>query len=428
MGLDPAPRTILHVDMDAFYAAVEVLYDPGRAGQPVIVGGTGRRGVVASCSYQARAYGIRSAMPSGQARRLCPHAVFLAGRYARYAEVSQQLHAIFRDYTPLVEGISLDEAFLDVTGGCRLFGPAPEIAAAIRTRVASEVGLPCSVGVAPVKFLAKLASEAAKPRASLRGVVAGAGVVVIEPGQELRFLHPLPIESLWGVGPATAARLRRLGVTNVGELAAVPADVLEAAVGRAHGSHLGRLAHGIDDRSVEPDREVKSVSHEETYPVDRYDRRELGDEIVRMADSVASRMRRAGVVGRTVTVKVRFGDFVTRTRSWTHPDALSDGPPIASMATALLDAVDLSPGVRLLGVGVSNLTPAGSEPAEQLRLNLNGERRPEGGSVQARQRASGAVDAVRERFGDAAVGPATLLGPGGRRVKRSGDTQWGPDQ
>ena len=426
MGLDPAPRTILHVDMDAFYAAVEVLDDPGLAGQPVIVGGTGRRGVVASCSYQARVYGIRSAMPSGQARRLCPHAVFLAGRFSRYAEVSHHLHLIFREYTPLVEGISLDEAFLDVTGGLRLFGPATEIAAALRTRVATEVGLACSVGVAPVKFLAKLASEAAKPRATLQGIVAGAGVVVVEPGQELQFLHPLSIESLWGVGPATATRLRRLGVTTVGELAAVPADVLEAAVGQAHGGHLGRLARGIDDRSVEPDREVKSVSHEETYPVDRYDRRELGDEIVRMADSVASRMRRAGVVGRTVTIKVRFGDFVTRTRSRTDPDVRADGPTIASMAMALLEAVDLSPGIRLLGVGVSNLTPAGTEPLEQMRLDLDPASPPERGSAQSRQRASGAVDAVRARFGDSAVGPATLLGPAGLRLKRSGDTQWGP--
>jgi DNA polymerase-4 len=427
-GLDPPPKTILHVDMDAFYAAVEVLDDPSLAGKPVIVGGTGRRGVVASCSYQARAYGIRSAMPSGQARRLCPHAVFLAGRHSRYAEVSDRIHVIFREYTPLVEGISLDEAFLDVTGAMRLFGPAPEIAGAIRGRVATEVGLACSVGVAPVKFLAKLASEAAKPRASLGGVVAGAGVVVIKPGEELPFLHPLAIESLWGVGPSTAARLRRLGVTTVGELAAVPAEVLEAAVGHAHGSHLGRLAHGIDDRSVEPDREVKSVSHEETYPVDCFDRGELGDEIVRMADSVASRMRRAGVVGRTVTLKVRFGDFVTRTRSRSQAEGRGDGPSIASVALALLDAVDISPGVRLLGVGVSNLAPAGAEPAEQMSLDLDATGQPAGGSVQSRRRASGAVDAVRERFGHSAVGPATLLGPGGLRVKRPGDTQWGPDR
>ena len=317
----------------------------------------------------------------------------------------RRIHVIFREYTPLVEGISLDEAFLDVTGATRLFGPATEIAAAIRARVATELGLACSVGVAPVKFLAKLASEAAKPRASLRGVVAGAGVVVVEPGQELRFLHPLPIESLWGVGPATAARLRRLGVTTVGELAAVPADVLEAAVGRAHGSHLGRLAHGIDERSVEPDREVKSVSHEETYPVDRYDRRELGEEIVRMADSVASRMRRAGVVGRTVTLKVRFGDFVTRTRSRSHPESFSDGP---------VDRVDGHRSPRR-GRREPGRTAAGCR-----RLESHHRRRRAGGADAPRPRRPGRPEAARCSHGDAPLGPWTRCGSG------SGMPRWAP--
>ena len=428
--LDPAARSILHVDMDAFYAAVEVLDDPTLAGRPVIVGGTGRRGVVASCSYQARAYGVRSAMPSARARQLCPHAVFLAGRFGRYAEVSRSIHAVFAAYTPLVEGISLDEAFLDVTGSVRLFGPAERIAFEIRERIGAEPGLACSVGVAPVKFLAKLASEAAKPRADLRGTEPGAGVMVIRPGEELAFLHPLPIESLWGVGPATATRLRRLGVTTVGELAAVPQESVEGVLGRAHGAHLAQLARGVDDRAVEPDREVKSVSHEETYPVDRFERGELQDEVVRMADSVASRLRRAGLVGRTVTLKLRYGDFVTLTRSRTSPAHLSEGPPIATLAGRLLDDVDLSPGVRLLGVGVSNLTGIGDEPAEQMRLDFDA-RAPAGGpglprSPKSWRHASGAVDAVRDRFGDGAVGPATLLGPGGVRVKRPGDTQWGP--
>jgi len=430
-----AARSILHVDMDAFYAAVEVLDDPSLGGKPLIVGGTGGRGVVASCSYEARAYGIRSAMPSARARHLCPHAVFVSGRHGRYAEVSRDIHAVFEHYTPLVEGISLDEAFLDVTGAEGLFGPAEQIAAAIRGRIKTELGLDCSVGVAPVKFLAKLASEAAKPTAHLRGVVAGPGVVVIRPGQELRFLHPLPIEALWGVGPATAARLRRLGVTTVGELADVPQGVVEGAVGRAHGSHLAQLARGYDDRPVEPDREIKSVSHEETYPVDLYDRGELNAEVVRMADAVATRLRRAGLVGRTVTLKVRFGDFVTRTRSHTSPTGLSEGPSIASIARVLLDAVEVSPGVRLLGVGVSNLAATGPAPSEQLTLDLDAstakDRSPSvGGRDQTAPRtwreASGAVEAVRQRFGDGSVGPATLLGQAGLRVKRPGDTQWGP--
>jgi DNA polymerase-4 len=417
--------------MDAFYAAVEVLDNPTLKGRPLIVGGTGRRGVVASCSYEARAYGVRSAMPSARARQLCPHASFAAGRFDRYAEVSRCIHAIFEEYTPLVEGISLDEAFLDVTGSERLFGVGPDIAAEIRRRTATELGLACSVGVAPVKFLAKLASEAAKPRATLAGVVPGPGVVVIEPGQELAFLHPLPIESLWGVGPATSARLRRLGVTSVGALAGVPPDVLEGAVGRAHGRHLGQLARGIDDRAVEPNREIKSVSHEETYAVDVFDRTELGLEIVRMADSVAGRMRRAGLVGRTVSLKVRYGDFVTLTRARTNPTGLDDGPSIVSIAAALLDAVDVSPGVRLLGVGVTNLTRVGADAAEQMRLDLGAGAAPgAGGAAPAPgqwHQASGAVDAIRDRFGEEAVGPAALLESDGLRLKRAGDTQWGPD-
>jgi DNA polymerase-4 len=425
-------RSILHVDMDAFYAAVEVLDDPALKGKPLIVGGTGRRGVVASCSYEARTYGVRSAMPSGQARRLCGHAVFLAPRFERYAQVSSSIHSIFGEYTPLVEGIALDEAFLDVTGSQRLFGPAPDIAVAIRGRVAAELNLACSVGVAPVKFLAKLASEAAKPRATPGAITAGAGVVVVEPGQELTFLHPMPIESLWGVGPATAGRLRRLGVTTVGDLATVPTSVLEATVGGAHGRHLAQLAQGIDDRAVEPNREVKSVSHEETYPVDVFDRGELGQEIVRMADAVASRMRRAGLVGRTVGVKIRYGDFATLTRSRTVPSGLAEGPSIAAIAGSLLDAVDVSPGVRLLGVGVSNLSPANQATVEQMSLEL--EASPvRGGTADTPseqfdswRQTSGAVDAIRGRFGDEAVGPARRVGNSGLRLKRPGDTQWGP--
>lgn len=416
--------SILHVDMDAFYASVEALDDPALAGRPLIVGGAGARGVVASCSYEARAYGVRSAMPSSRARRLCPQAIFVSGRYDRYSEVSREIHRVFESYTPLVEGISLDEAFLDVTGATRLFGPAHDIARSIRDRIRDELGLGCSVGVAPVKFLAKLASEAAKPTASLRGVVAGPGVFVIEPGRELEFLHPLPIEALWGVGPATAARLRRLGVTKVGDLAALPAETVTSSVGKAHGQHLYLLSKGIDDRRVVPDREVKSISHEETYAVDRDDRDGLHAEIIRMSDAVASRMRRADLVGRTVSIKVRYGDFRTITRSRTSREPLFDAPSVAAHANELLDSLELGDGIRLLGVSVSGLSGQGHQSAgAQLSFDLEGEP----GHVRPSWRdATEAVDAVRERFGDASVGPATLVGPGGIRVKRQGDTQWGP--
>lgn len=410
-------RTILHVDMDAFYAAVEVLADPTLAGRPVIVGGAGPRGVVASCSYEARAFGVHSAMPSVQARRLCPNAVFLAGRYDTYAETSRRLHEIFNRWTPLVEGISLDEAFLDVTGARRLLGTGPEIASALRETVRAELGLSCSVGVAPSKFLAKLASKAAKPRARRDGIEPGAGVVIVAAGEELEFLHPLPVWALWGVGPATRARLERFGVRTVADLAALPLPTLIGALGTAAGRQLHELSWARDPRPVEPHRPLKSVGHEETYPRDHHDAGLLAREIVRMADAVASRLRAAATAGRTVQLKVRFGDFTTVTRARTLDRPLDTGPEIAAVATALLAQVDVGPGVRLLGVSVSGLAGAGDATARQLTLDEAGERWSE---------ASGAIDAIRARFGAAAVGPASLAGPGGVRVKRPGDTQWGP--
>ncbi len=464
-------RWILHVDMDAFFASVEALDDPNLRGRPLIVGGAGRRGVVASCSYEARVYGVRSAMPSGQARRLCPGAVFVAGRYARYAEVSRQMHAIFQRFTPVVEGISLDEAFLDITGSLRLFGPPETAARSIRTAIHDELGLTCSVGGATVKFLAKLASEAAKPAVDGARRHEDGGVLIVPPGGEIDFLHPHPIEALWGVGPATAARLRQLGIGTIRDLAGVDPSVVEGAVGRAAGAHLARLARGVDERRIEPHREVKSVSHEETYPVDRRDSDGLRIEVMRMADSVATRLRTAQLAGRTVTLKVRFGDFSTITRSVTSPLAIDEAPEIAGLAGTLLAQLDLVDGVRLLGVGVSNLFAAGAGPGEQLTLDLDvpaagtsagplpwppvaaapsgsaGSARPLAGplpwpaaaAIPARHRprvaspsrpgvsTTAAVDAIRDRYGPDAVGSAALLGRDGIRVKRPGDTQWGPE-
>jgi DNA polymerase-4 len=401
--------------MDAFFAAVEVLADPSLAGKPLIVGGEGPRGVVASCSYEARSYGIHSAMPSMRARRLCPHATFVHGRYELYQEHSRRLHAVLTSFTPLVEGIALDEAFLDVTGAHRLSGPGPQIAAAIRARVFEELGLWCSVGVAASKFLAKLASEAAKPRAGPpgSGPSPGLGVKVIEPGQELAFLHPLSVGALWGVGPATRRRLDRFGIRTVGDLAAMPLATLTGALGQAQGRHLHALAWARDDRVVQPDRAAKSVGHEETYARDHYTLATLRDEALRLSDAVANRLREARVAGRTVTIKVRFSSFETITRSRTVPTPVDAGPAVARVALELLDAVDPSPGVRLLGVSVSNLGPP---PSEQLRL----------GDTEGEPAVARAVDDVRRRFGDKAVGPATLLRADGLAVKRRGDQQWGP--
>jgi DNA polymerase-4 len=406
--------TILHVDMDAFYASVEVLEDPSLAGKPLVVGGSGRRGVVAAASYEARVYGVRSAMPSAQARRLCPHAVFVPGRYDRYTGYSERIHEIFESYTPLVEGIALDEAFLDVTGARRLFGTGENVAQQIRQRVRDEIGLSASVGVAATKFVAKLASEAAKPTALPAGITPGRGVVVVTPGEELAFLHPMPVNALWGVGPATWTRLRRLGVTTIGELARVPVQTLEGAVGRSHGRHLHELAWGRDPRPVEADREIKSVSHEETYAFDLADRDRLHHEVVRMADAVAARLRAAGLAGRTVTLKVRYGDFRTITRSQTVPTPIDDGFAIAGLGSALLDQVEPGEGVRLLGVSISNLIHG---EARQLSLMLDGDG----------DRPTRALDEVRARFGENALGPAVLLDGNTLRVKRRGDTQWGPD-
>ena len=414
------PPSILHVDMDAFYASVEIRDDPTLAGRPVVVGGSGDRGVVAAASYEARVYGVRSAMPSARARRLCPHAVWLPGRFDRYSEVSRELHELFAEVTPLVEGIALDEAFLDVAGARRLLGDPVAIARALRGRIAEALGLTASVGVARVKMLAKLASEAAKPHVRAGGVVEpGAGVVVVDPDRELEFLHPLPVRALWGVGPATQKRLDRYGVTTIGELAALPAETLVGALGPALGRHLHDLAWARDPRSVVPEQPAKSIGHEETYGRNLAGADDLRREVIRLSDAVATRLRRAGVAARTVTLKVRFADFRTITRSRTLSEATDVGHDLALAAMALLDAVDTAAGVRLLGVSCSHL---GLPPARQLELL------DEHGATPSdpHRLAADAVEGIRRRFGDSAVGPATLGTRDGLRIKRKGDTQWGP--
>ncbi len=385
-------RTILHVDLDAFYASVEVLENPALAGKPVLVGGTGPRGVVAAASYEARRFGCHSAMPMGRARRLCPQAVVLPPRFDLYAAKSRAVHEIFAAFTPVIEPIALDEAFLDGTNSLRLFGTGADIGAAIRARVRAETGLTASVGVAPNKLLAKLASDDAKPD----------GMLVVEPGGELAFLHPHPVGRLWGVGPATLARLERFGVETIGDLATIPEASLVDTLGRAHGHQLHELACGRDERPVEPDRETKSIGQEETFPRDVADREALGREVRRMAERVGTRLRDHGIAGRTVTLKVRFPDFRTITRSATLPEPFAVSSEIARQALALLDKVDTSGGVRLLGVSVSNLT-AGA--AHQTSLFGEEKALDDGGAIQS------VVDAVRQRFGPDALGSAATLEP-----------------
>jgi DNA polymerase-4 len=422
-GVGDRSAGILHVDMDAFFVSVELLRRPELRGTPVVVGGSGARGVVAAASYEARAFGVHSAMPGARARRLCPQATFLPGDHAHYRAVSERVMEVFRSFTPLVEPISLDEAFLDVRGARRLLGAPTEIAAELRTRIFDQEGLTCSVGISAVKFLAKLASEAAKPRATPTGPVPGPGVVEVAAGEELAFLHPLPVRALWGVGPATLARLERLGVRTVGDLAAVPLPTLVAALGRASGAHLHELAHARDDRSVVPDQAARSVSHEETFARDRHTAEELSVEVVRLADAVGARLRQAGTAGRTVTLKVRFGDFTTITRSTTLSSPIDSGRRIARIGRELLATIDPSPGVRLIGVGVSQL---GDDATRQL--SLDDVLSPGGATDAAWDEAEGAVDAVRARFGTSALGPASLAGPQGLRIAQRGQQQWGPDE
>jgi DNA polymerase-4 len=425
-------RVILHADMDAFFVSVELRRRPDLHGLPVVVGGTGPRGVVAAASYEARRYGIHSALPSSMARRLCPAAVFLPGDHQLYAKVSEEVNRIFLDVTPLVEPLSLDEAFLDVTGALRLLGDGVTIAAGIRARIADELQLTCSVGVAPSKFLAKLASQAAKPTATPDGVRAGAGIVRIAPGDELAFLHPLPVQALWGVGPATLERMTRLGVRTVGQLAELEEAALMASVGASHGRHLHRLAHARDERPVEPDREVKSIGHEETFAIDRTTHDELRIELVRLADAVAARLRAHGRIARTVTLKVRFNGFTTITRAATLATPGDTAHGLVEALSPLLANVDPGPGVRLLGVSASNLALASTgRAARQLSLDdlldaADGAppRAPSAGW----QAAEETVDAIRDRFGHAVIGPASAVAMGGLRLVRRGQQQWGPDQ
>ncbi len=452
---DHEERVILHVDMDAFFASVEVLDNPALRGLPVIVGGSGPRGVVAACTYEARRFGVHSAMPSAVARRRCPAAVFVDGRFHRYAEESRKLHAILERTTPLVEGISLDEAFLDVTGSCQLLGDGPTIAAAIRRTVAEELHLACSVGVGRSKLIAKLASKAAKPTADREGIRPGPGVVVVPAADELTFLHPLPARALWGVGPVTGRRLDALGVSTVGDIAALPPGILERTLGASLGSHLSALAGGDDPRPVVPEQEAKSIGHEETFSTDLWDRSVLHGHLMSMVDASATTLRRSGLAARTVGVKMRFADFKLITRSHSLPIPVDATRAVAAVASALFDTVDLDRGVRLLGVALSGFGPP--DQGVQLSLDL-GQGEPvavgpdgpgaagtggDGGSagpgagpagdddeIERLQRCWGpvtaAVDAIRERYGDSSVGSASLVRPEGLRIRGRGEAQWGP--
>jgi DNA polymerase-4 len=381
--------TILHADLDAFYASVEQRDDPRLRGQPVIVGG----GVVLAASYEAKAYGVRTAMGGGQARRLCPPAIVVEPRMSAYSEASRAVFEVFDDTTPLVEALSIDEAFLDVSGLRRVSGTPTEIAVRLKQEVLARVGLPITVGVARTKFLAKVASGVAKPD----------GLLVVPPDGELAFLHPLPVERLWGVGPKTAEKLRRRGITTVGEVGALEEPALVAMLGRASGRHLHALAHNRDPRPVRVGRRRGSIGSQRALGRSPRSAEAVDAVVVALVDRVTRRMRAAGRVGRTVVLRLRFDDYSRATRSSTLPRATAGTQTILATARGLLATVTPMierEGLTLVGIAVANLD---DDDAVQLTLPLDGH---------SASTLDAAVDEVRDRFGTAAVTRAVLLGRG----------------
>jgi DNA polymerase-4 len=388
--VDDTGATVLHVDMDAFYASVELRRRTELKGRPVIVGGSGSRGVVLAATYEARAYGVHSAMPMMRARRLCPAAIVLPPDFSTYQDVSRGVMEIFRSITPLVEPLSLDEAFLDVTGAQRRLGSPAQIGAWIKARIADEQSITCSVGVATTKFVAKLASARCKPD----------GLLVVPADGVVDFLHPLPVGALWGVGERTEEQLHRLGLRTVGDLAHVPVNTLTRALGQAVGSHLAALAWGRDERKVVPSEPDKSIGAEETFPRDVDDPAVVRRELLRLSERTAARMREQGYVGRTVSIKVRFADFSTLTRARTLRESTDVGKEVYAAATALYDALGLQRArIRLVGVRVEGLVPASSS-TRQLEL---------GARDSGWREAERAVDQAARRFGAGVVRPAALV-------------------
>jgi len=389
-------RAIIHLDMDAFYASVEQLDQPAYRGKPVVVGADPRggkgRGVVAACSYEARPFGVRSALPISQAYRLCPQAIYVQPRMSRYAEMSDRIFGILREYTDLVEPLSIDEAFLDVTASQRLLGPAEVIGRSLKARVRSELGLVASIGLAPNKFLAKVASDLGKPD----------GFVVVAPGKEREFLDPLPIARLWGVGPKTEARLKGLGLQTIGQIARMRVEDLETMQGNA-GRDLWDLANGIDDREVVPEQETKSIGAETTFDRDTDDREEIRKTILELSDRVGRRLRREGYLAGGVTLKFRDHLFKTVSRAAMLDRPTDVGDDLFREAWQQLQRVSWTgKRVRLLGVTATHLHPAAEPSGDQLTLFRPG--------ADPRRQLARTVDAIRERFGADAIARASLVG------------------
>lgn len=388
-GADDTGTRILHVDMDAFYASVEVLDDPSLAGKPLIVGGMEGRGVVSSASYEARRYGVRSAMSVQVALRLCPHAIVVVPHFERYAALSRQVMDIFHSVTPLVEPLSIDEAFLDVSGARRLWGSPGHIARLLRERVRAETGLVCSIGVASTKHVAKIASTLSKPN----------GLLIVSAADTAAFLAARPVGALWGVGPKAVEALEGRGIRTVADILASPRSVLERALGPATGARIRELAQGHDPRAVEVSRVEKSVGHEETFLEDVSDPGVLRSELRRLADRVAARLRGGGWEAGTIALKLRYADFTTLTRASTPAEPTDVGQRIGDVAIGLFDQITLSQPVRLVGVR-----------AEKLRASGGG-MMPLWDDDAGWKRIDAALDDARERFGGGAVTRASVIGP-----------------
>jgi nucleotidyltransferase/DNA polymerase involved in DNA repair len=384
---------ILHVDMDAFYAAIEVLDHPEWRGRPLVVGSPpDQRGVVSTCSYEARKFGIHSAMPSRTAGKLCPHAIFVLPRMERYAEISAQIMAIFEEFTPFVEPLSLDEAFLDVSGALRLCGDAVTIGRELKSRIKSRIGLTASVGVAPNKYLAKMASDMNKPD--------GLTIVPVTETEIMAFLAPLPVSKMWGIGKVTNARLEKEGIRVIGQLQAMDARSLERLFGKTGAMDVAELARGRDDRPVVTHWVEKSISNEHTFLHDEADTERVRQRLLELAEEVGGRLRASGKLARTAQIKLRFGDFSTITRQLSFPAALNSDRELIACAMTLFEREQVSRAIRLVGFGVSNLIdPDQAVPAQQeLFAELTG-------SQQAgrNKKLDQAVDALRKSFGNAAI-------------------------
>lgn len=389
--MPPDTRSIIHLDMDAFYASVEILDNPALRGLPVVVGGDCNRGVVCAASYEARKFGVHSALPMLTARKLCPQGVFLPVRMARYQEISRRIMEIFHRFTPQVEPLSLDEAFLDVTASQRLMGTAEDIAIQIRTQVRDTTGLTVSAGVGTSKLVAKIASDLNKPD----------GLTIVPPGQEEVFLAPLPISRLWGVGKITREALALIGVRTIGDLSRIPLPILTAKFGKA-GLMMQESAQGIDLRPVEPRQETKSIGNEETFAEDVRDRKRIEQELLALCIKVGKRARSHGLVGRTVTIKVKYRDFVQVTRSLTLPEPVADDRSLYQTGRMLLEKTEITlRPIRLLGITVSNLAPAGS--VGQMTLFGNGR------SKEKDCRLYKAIDTISDLYGCGSIVPATLV-------------------